>query len=203
MDITPLSRGAGSTFRWCAASSIWRSCSTGSAAAFCRDGCRSPWRRRSASRRWRTPWRVTASRRSSTPTKARSSPERPSPASSPTRASRSAWTAKAPGGTMSSSGQARRPRACGAGVKYEASCRSPTREQMRVSCSTTCRQVARGLQIVMPRTTRSSWPGSIVMAAHGRTPMAVASLRDVRQPRIRGWVPTRSAARGSTTQDPQ
>ena len=42
--------------------------------------CRSRWRRRSASRRWRRRWRSTASRRSSTPTRARSSRARPSPA---------------------------------------------------------------------------------------------------------------------------
>ena len=37
-------------------------------------GCRSPWRRGSASRRWRKPSPVTAGRRSSTPIRARSSP---------------------------------------------------------------------------------------------------------------------------------
>jgi transposase InsO family protein len=42
------------------------------------------------SRHWRTPWRVTASRRSSIPTRARSSPAQLSPACS-------AWTVRAPG----------------------------------------------------------------------------------------------------------
>src|SRR3974390_2404808 len=46
---------------------------------------------------------VMASRRSSIPTKARSSPARPSPACSPRTPSPSAWTEKAPGGTTSSS----------------------------------------------------------------------------------------------------
>ena len=53
-------------------------------------------------RRWRTRWRATASRRSSTPIRARSSRARPSPACSPTTALRSAWTARAPGATTSS-----------------------------------------------------------------------------------------------------
>ena len=35
----------------------------GSAAAYWRGGCRLRWRPRSASKRWRTPWRATASRR--------------------------------------------------------------------------------------------------------------------------------------------
>ena len=100
---TRCGRWTSPTSRWRAASSISPSCSTGSAVACCRGGCRSRWRRRSASRRWRMPWLVTASRRSSTPTRARSSPARPSPACSPTTALRSAWTARAPGGTTCSS----------------------------------------------------------------------------------------------------
>ena len=67
---TRCGRWTSPTSRWRAASSIWPSCSTGSAAACCRGGCRSRWRRRSASRRWRMRWRATASRRSSTPTRA-------------------------------------------------------------------------------------------------------------------------------------
>ena len=48
-------------------------------------------------------WRVTASRISSTPIKARSSRAWPSPACSPATTLRSAWTVKELGGTMSSS----------------------------------------------------------------------------------------------------
>jgi len=52
---------------------------------------------------WRTPSLVTASPKSSIPTRARSSPARPSPARSPATASRSAWMAKEHGGTTCSS----------------------------------------------------------------------------------------------------
>jgi hypothetical protein len=74
-----------------------RLCSIGRAAGFCRGGCQSRWKRPSASRRWRMPWPVTASRRYSTLTRARSSPARPSPACGPMeaperRATRSADT---------------------------------------------------------------------------------------------------------------
>lgn len=82
------------TSRCRVASSISPSCWTGRPAGFCRGGCRSRWRRPSASRHLRTPWRVTASRRYSTPTKVRSSLVRRSPAHSPAMASPSAWTAK-------------------------------------------------------------------------------------------------------------
>src|SRR5438874_3912441 len=58
------------------ASSISPLCSTGSAVACCRGGCRSRWRRRSASRRWRTRSLITASLTSSTPIRAASSPAR-------------------------------------------------------------------------------------------------------------------------------
>jgi hypothetical protein len=61
------------------------------------------WRRPSASRRWKMLSRVTAGRTSSTPTKVRSSPVRPLPASSPTTASPSAWMAKGLGETTCSS----------------------------------------------------------------------------------------------------
>ena len=54
-------------------------------------------------RRWRMPWLVTASQRSSIRTRVRSSRARPSPAYSPTTVLRSAWTAKGLGGTTSSS----------------------------------------------------------------------------------------------------
>ena len=52
---------------------------------------------------WRMPWPVTASRKSSTPIRARSSPARPSPACSPEMGSPSAWTARALGATTCSS----------------------------------------------------------------------------------------------------
>ena len=52
---------------------------------------------------YRRPRLATASRTSSTLTRARSSPAQPSPVYSPTTALRSAWTAKAPGGTTCSS----------------------------------------------------------------------------------------------------
>ena len=57
----------------------------------------------SASRRSRRPSASTASLRSSTATRAASSPARRSPASSRRTGSPSAWTAKAPGATMCSS----------------------------------------------------------------------------------------------------
>src|SRR5258708_7084222 len=66
----------------------------------------------SASRRWRMLWRVTASRRYSTPIRARSSRARHSPACSPTTASPSAWTAGVPGVRTCSSSAWR-------SVKYE------------------------------------------------------------------------------------
>lgn len=59
---------------------------------------------RSVSRRWRMPWLVTASRRSSTRTKARSSPVRRSPVCSPATGSPPAWTTSALGTTTCSSG---------------------------------------------------------------------------------------------------
>ncbi len=52
------------------------SCSTGTHGACCHGAYRSRWRRHSASRHSRTLWPRTASRRSSTPTRARSSPVR-------------------------------------------------------------------------------------------------------------------------------
>ena len=82
-------------------SSIWRSCSTGSAAGLWHGGRRSRWRRASALRHSKTPWLITVSPGSSIPIRARSSPARPSPASSRSKVSRSAWMAKALGGTMS------------------------------------------------------------------------------------------------------
>src|SRR6202011_2556347 len=84
-------------------SSISPWCSTGRHVVFCRGGCRSRWRRPSASRRWKMLSRVTAGRTSSTPTRARSSPVRPLPVSSPTTASPSAWMAKELGDTACSS----------------------------------------------------------------------------------------------------
>src|SRR5260370_1314127 len=60
-------------------------------------------------------WLVRASRKSSIPTRARSSPARPSPARSPATASRSVWMAKEPGGTtcsLSGCGAASNTRRC-------------------------------------------------------------------------------------------
>src|SRR5262245_40280339 len=102
-DQTRCGRWTSPTSRWRAASSIWPLCSIGSAVAFCRGAYRLRWRRRSASRRWRMPWLVTAGRRSSIRTRVRSSRARPLPVCSPTTVLRSAWTAKALGGTTCSS----------------------------------------------------------------------------------------------------
>ena len=60
-------------------------------------------RRLLAWRHSKMPWLITESPKSSIPIRARSSPARPSPASSRSKASRSAWMARALGGTMSSS----------------------------------------------------------------------------------------------------
>ena len=57
----------------------------------------------SASKRCTRPWHATAPRRSSTPTRAASSPAPSSPTSSRTPACASAWTAKGAGSTTSSS----------------------------------------------------------------------------------------------------
>jgi hypothetical protein len=84
MDITYISMASG--FVYLAVVLDWAT------RVFCRGGCRSPWKQPSASRRWRMPWLVTASRTSSTRIRARSSPDRLLPACSPTTASRSAWT---------------------------------------------------------------------------------------------------------------
>ena len=113
------------TSRWHAASSIWPLCSTGSAVACCRGAYRSPWRRRSASRRWRMLWLVTASRTSSIPTRVRSSLARPSPACSPPTALRSAWTVKGLGGTTCSSS------ACGAASNTRRHICGPTKAYPR------------------------------------------------------------------------
>jgi hypothetical protein len=92
-------------FRWPRASSISRWCSTGSRGACCRGAYPSRWRPRSVSPRWRKLWPGMGGRKSSTRIKVHSSRVRPSPACLPGTASRSAWTAKAPGGiTCSSSG---------------------------------------------------------------------------------------------------
>jgi putative transposase len=72
-----------------------------------------------------TPWLVTASRRSSIPLRARSSPVQPSPACSPVTASPSAWTAKAPGGTTSSSS------GCGAASNTRRSISAPAKPSAR------------------------------------------------------------------------
>jgi len=86
MDITYIPMGTAlSISPWC-----W----TGRRVVFCRGGCRSRWRRPSASRRWRMLLLVMASRRSSTPIRARSSRARRSPVCLPTTASPSAWMAK-------------------------------------------------------------------------------------------------------------
>ena len=65
----------------------------------CRGACRSAWRRRSASMFWSRRWLVTASRRSSTRTRAVSSRARRSPAFWRATASRSAWMERALGGS--------------------------------------------------------------------------------------------------------
>ena len=118
------------TSRWRAASSIWRWCSTGSAVGFYRGASRSRWRRRSASRRCRTLLIATADRRSSTRTRARSSPARPSPARSPAMASPSAWMAKAPGATTCSSN------GCGAASIRQRFC--PQAAGLRQGCPAVC-----------------------------------------------------------------
>src|SRR5216684_1436647 len=87
------------TSRWRTASSISPWCWTGRHVVFCRGGCRSRWRPLSASRPWRMRWLVMAGRKSSTPTRDRSSRALRSPVCLPATASPSAWTAKGPGGT--------------------------------------------------------------------------------------------------------
>lgn len=82
-----------------AAPSISRRCLTGSGVGCCRGASRSRWKPHSASRRWRTLSLAMASRKSSTPTKARSSRAPLSPACSPVMASLSAWTVGVPGAT--------------------------------------------------------------------------------------------------------
>ena len=77
-------------------------CSTGSRDASCRGACRSRWKRRSVSRLRRRHWRSTASRRSSTRIKARSSPVPRLRMFCVRTTSRSAWTARALGGTTCS-----------------------------------------------------------------------------------------------------
>src|SRR4051812_23471839 len=67
------------TFLWRAVLSTSLPSSTGSAGGFCPGGCQSRWKPGSASRRSRRPWLAPASRRSSTPIRAASSPARPSP----------------------------------------------------------------------------------------------------------------------------
>ena len=62
------------TSRWRAASSIWRRWSTGSAAACSAGGCRSPWMFRSVWRPWKRLFCGMENRKSSTPTRAASSP---------------------------------------------------------------------------------------------------------------------------------
>ncbi len=74
MDITPGSSPRTSSISpWRAALSILPPCWIGSAGVCCRGGYRSRWKRRSASRRWRTPWPGMEGRRSSIPIKAASS----------------------------------------------------------------------------------------------------------------------------------
>ena len=73
---TKSGRWTSPTFRWPRASSISPSCSTGQPVACWRDACRSRWRRRSASKRWRTRWPSTAPGRFSTPIRAAILPAR-------------------------------------------------------------------------------------------------------------------------------
>ncbi len=95
MDITyfPMARG----------SSILRPSSTGSAGRFWHGSYRLHWKRSSVWRRSRRLLPDMASRRSSTPIRAPSSPASPSPACCSRMRSRSAWMGKAPGETTSSS----------------------------------------------------------------------------------------------------
>ena len=95
--------------------------------ACCRGAYRSPWRRRSASRRWRMLWLVTESRTSSIPTEVRSSLARPSPACSPPTALRSAWTVKGLGGTTCLSS------ACSAASNTSRCIRGPTKAYPRLA----------------------------------------------------------------------
>src|SRR5215204_4131485 len=154
-SLPPRRRGCGRwtspTSRWHAASSIWRSCSIGSAAACCHGACRLRWRQHSASRRWKMLWLVTASRTSSTRIRARSSRARPSPACSPTTILRSAWMARALGGTMSSSS------GCGAASNTRRSICEPTTASARpalrsaaTSTSTTAADHTRALTAPHP-----------------------------------------------------
>src|SRR5271168_2215380 len=77
--------------------------STGPAARCWPGGCRTRWTARSASRRWRRLYNGTVNRGYSTPTKARNSPARHSPASWRRPGSRSQWTGAAASWTTSSS----------------------------------------------------------------------------------------------------
>jgi hypothetical protein len=72
-------RATSRTSRWPVAGSTCVPSSTGRAGECWRTGCRSPWTPRSAWRRSRTRWPGTGSPRSSTPTRAASSPARRSP----------------------------------------------------------------------------------------------------------------------------
>src|SRR5262245_44641364 len=157
------------TSRWHAASSIWPWYSTGSAAACCRGGCRSRWTRRSAWRHWKTRWRVTASRTSSTPTRAASLPGRPSPARSPTTALRSAWTAKAPGGTTCSSsgyGEASNTRRCT--CEPTTACPRPALRSAAIWTSTTVADRMRALTASHPIKPTSPRCPSAWQPNHGR-----------------------------------
>ena len=87
---------------------------TGRAGRCSPGGCRTRWTCRSASEALEEALaRFGEARRSSTPTRAASSPARPSPARSPRPASASRWTGAAGGSTTSSSS------GCGAALKYE------------------------------------------------------------------------------------
>src|SRR5882757_2403380 len=139
-SLPPRRRGCGRwtspTSRWRVASSIWRLCSIGSAVACCRGVYRSQWKRRSASRRLRMLWLVTASRTSSTRTRARSLRARHSPACSPTTALRSAWMARGLGGTTCSSnvcGAASSTRRCTCGPTTASATPAPPSEAISAS----------------------------------------------------------------------
>src|SRR4051794_30771351 len=152
MDITyiPMARG----FVYLA---VVLDCWTGQHVVFCRGGCRSPWKQPSASRRWRMPWPVTASRRFSTPTRARSSPDRLLPACSSTTASRSAWTARAHGGTTclsNGSGAASNTKRCICGP-MTASARLAVRSA-DISTSTTAHQNTH-LSMLLKRKDFADW----------------------------------------------
>src|SRR5262245_14958500 len=124
---------------------------------------------RSAWRHWKTRWRVTASRTSSTPTRAASLPGRPSPERSPTTALRSAWTAKAPGGTTCSSsgyGEASNTKRCT--CEPTTACPRPALRSAVIWTSTTAADRMRALTASHPIKPTSPRCPSAWQPNHGR-----------------------------------